>query len=226
MFTESRSDAVAEAPLADTAAALAARELRRCCACGQRLALTEFSFKNKARGTRQAKCKVCTRAYSKEHYSDNVEAYVAKAKVHNVEYAERNRTRVAEVFAHRQCKRCGSRSDLVCYDRDGYKRADQALHMAVHSGLCDTALDEALGRGEILCRACLGKRFAAGMAFGANAKSDERKRIQAEREKTGYVKTPRSAYKAYRRRASAGQPGAGGAAVAPKTGKTTAPSNG
>lgn len=202
MFTDSRPEADASESSTSVVASFAPAALKRCCTCQRQLPETEFSFKNKTRGTRHTKCKACMRAYAKKHYEDNTEAYVAKAKVHNAEYAQRNREVIAAVFAGQQCEKCGSGQDLVRYDDRGYKEAGQTVHMAMHSGLSGQALQEALQRGSLYCRSCLGKHFAAGIAFWSNANADELKRIQAEREKSGYVKTPKSAYKAYRRRAT------------------------
>jgi hypothetical protein len=200
MFTESPYD-VDSGEFASGTSATVAFDLRRCCTCQQHLPSEQFSFKNKARGTRHTKCKACMRAYAKRHYADNVETYVAKAKVHNAEYAEHRRAALVTALGAQRCERCSSSHDLVCYDTRGYKGgAEQTVHMAVHGGLGEAAVKEALQRGHLLCRHCLGKLFAGNIAFWANANGEERKRIQAEREKAGFVKTPKSAYKAYRRR--------------------------
>lgn len=201
MFTESCTATDAPDTASHTAASFTPAVLRRCCTCEQHLPPDAFSFKNKARGTRHTKCKACMRAYAKRHYENNVEAYVAKAKVHNAEYAEHRRASLAALLGTRCCEQCNSTHDLVCYDDRGYKGgAEQTVHMAVHGGLSEAAVDEALRRGRLLCRSCLGQLFAENIAFWAYARGEERRRIQAEREKVGYVKTPKSAYKAYRRR--------------------------
>lgn len=52
---------------------------KQCKRCSNILPLESFNFKNKAKGTRNAWCSECNKAYQKTHYSSNKETYVAKA---------------------------------------------------------------------------------------------------------------------------------------------------
>ncbi len=49
--------------------------MKRCSECKAILPLRQFHFKNRARGRRQAKCKDCSKMYSRIHYAKNAAQY-------------------------------------------------------------------------------------------------------------------------------------------------------
>ncbi len=56
-----------------------------CAGCGLEKEVEAFNFKNKAQGTRQIRCRSCTREQVKSHYKRNVEYYVEKARMRMME---------------------------------------------------------------------------------------------------------------------------------------------
>lgn len=54
-----------------------------CPGCLVEKSIEEFNFKNKARGTRQVRCRVCTRVQVKNHYAANHAYYIEKVKRRN-----------------------------------------------------------------------------------------------------------------------------------------------
>lgn len=78
-------------------------EKRICSGCGQEKNIDEFGFKYKASGIRQTRCKVCTAAKSKEHYKNNTQKYLDKAKVQNDHILEENRKKLFAYFASHPC---------------------------------------------------------------------------------------------------------------------------
>lgn len=55
-------------------------ELKNCSRCRQELPLDQFSWKKK-NVSRQPYCKECNKSYHKEHYQQNKQDYINKAKV-------------------------------------------------------------------------------------------------------------------------------------------------
>jgi hypothetical protein len=53
--------------------------LKFCNSCQQEKQIDCFSFKSKAKGTRNSKCKICHRIDQKKHYQKNTEYYIQKA---------------------------------------------------------------------------------------------------------------------------------------------------
>lgn len=79
--------------------------MKTCNKCNKEKEDGEFSFKDKARGTRQAHCKQCHGAYVKEHYSNNKDIYKARARR---DYKKVREKLVAYIRAHKiKCERCG-----------------------------------------------------------------------------------------------------------------------
>src|ERR1035441_5521479 len=48
--------------------------------CGLSKDLEEFPFRNKEKGVRNTRCKMCVRAASKDHYRANTQSYLARAE--------------------------------------------------------------------------------------------------------------------------------------------------
>lgn len=65
----------------------------------------EFSFKNKSKGIRLERCKSCHSAYIKEHYANNKEAYIARAKRDAYKVHKRLVEFVRSLKTH--CTHCG-----------------------------------------------------------------------------------------------------------------------
>ena len=53
--------------------------MKTCTKCGMEKSLSEFSFKNKAKGRLSPVCKECHKEYNRGHYKDNPEAYKERA---------------------------------------------------------------------------------------------------------------------------------------------------
>jgi hypothetical protein len=87
--------------------------MKVCIKCKQEKVLSDFNFKIKARGTRQAQCNLCTREYIRNHYNNNRSYYLLKA-------TRRNRT-IRQEFKHyiwtylgvHPCVDCGEKDPIV-----------------------------------------------------------------------------------------------------------------
>mgnify|MGYP001026015178 CR=1 FL=1 len=73
--------------------------------CGETKAVEQFSWRNRAKGKRKSRCKVCRSADAKKHYEDNREAMLAwqqqhyeanrdAVRAHQQQYREENRDEI------------------------------------------------------------------------------------------------------------------------------------
>lgn len=76
--------------------------------CKRMRPLTEFHYKSKRRGTRQARCKECMSSYGKEHYIANTEDYKERANSRLKALRTTNRQLVKEHLATSSCSKCGN----------------------------------------------------------------------------------------------------------------------
>lgn len=71
----------------------------------------EFSFRNKEKGLRSYKCKLCTRAYSLSHYNSNKQVYTDRALQHAP--AVRARFKQFVESLRLECSQCGENHPAV-----------------------------------------------------------------------------------------------------------------
>jgi len=84
-----------------------------CTACKENRTEQEFSYKNKKIGKRSTICKICLRKYAKNHYLENKDKYIAKAKVGNKQYLRRSRQHVLDYLEQHPCVDCGESNPVV-----------------------------------------------------------------------------------------------------------------
>jgi hypothetical protein len=137
-----------------------------CGDCRQTLSLDLFSFKDKARGTLQSRCKSCVRAYAKHHYAENKDVYVEKAMRHRGASVARNKAHVEAKLSGKGCHRCDAVHRNVFYN--DAKDGSQSVHDAVFGGLGLEAVDAAIGRSQVWCSPCL-QAHCIGHALAARA---------------------------------------------------------
>jgi hypothetical protein len=54
---------------------------KHCNGCNQDRDIEDFNLKDRTKATRQASCRFCIAAYGREHYKNNKQAYIDKARV-------------------------------------------------------------------------------------------------------------------------------------------------
>jgi hypothetical protein len=68
-----------------------------CMACGEeRDSEKDFNWEDKSRGVRQTRCKSCQSHVSKQHYKNNKQSYMDRARIREVQIIEDNQKRLAE----------------------------------------------------------------------------------------------------------------------------------
>lgn len=89
--------------------------------------LDAFCFKNKAKGLKQAQCKICTRLAIREHYAKNKGYYLNKAKKRNKTIRDEVRSYILEYLTNHPCVDCGEKDIVVLtFDHIGFKIANIA----------------------------------------------------------------------------------------------------
>lgn len=87
--------------------------MKQCGRCGRELPLDEFAWKSREAGTKQSYCRSCQAEYRREHYEDNRNRYVAKARRWK-DQARRERGQwLIGFFAENPCVDCGEDDPIV-----------------------------------------------------------------------------------------------------------------
>jgi len=100
--------------------ALAFAELsatRRCYDCGLAKPIAAFAFANKAKGSRQGRCRACHARYRRGHYLRNRATYIRQEVVRIAGYRLANRALLREYLRAHPCVECGE-TDIVVLDFD------------------------------------------------------------------------------------------------------------
>ena len=126
-----------------------------CCTCKKQILIKDYSWRDKKRGTKASKCKQCTNKYSKQHYRNNVEAYVARTKNNTAKYKENNRQLVYEFKLSNPCTSCGESNPIVLeFDHiDPKTKRNDISTMAAH-GYSIATLEKEIEKCIILCANC------------------------------------------------------------------------
>jgi hypothetical protein len=107
-------------------------EFRRCYDCGAVKPITEFAFANKAKGTRQGRCRKCHAAYRRSHYLRNRDTYIRQEVARIKRYREENRPKIREYLRAHPCIDCGE-ANIVVLDFDHRDPKTKAHNVVVLS---------------------------------------------------------------------------------------------
>ena len=80
--------------------------MKQCGACHQPKDDKEFPWRSKSKGARSSRCKACHRNYSKQHYADNIDSYLSKAKRSNAERRQENKDWIVRFLQEHPCVDC------------------------------------------------------------------------------------------------------------------------
>lgn len=87
--------------------------MKICARCKRERPEEEFNFKYKSRNIRSSHCRNCSRIYIKQHYLNNREYYLTKAKKRNKEIKIKVRTYLWEYLIKHPCVDCGESDPTV-----------------------------------------------------------------------------------------------------------------
>lgn len=92
-----------------------------CASCKETKSEDHFNWKVK--GVRRATyCRICSRAYIRDHYERNQSYYLIKAKIRNKRYIEETHSIIGNYLLHHPCVDCGE-SDILVLEFDHTDRA-------------------------------------------------------------------------------------------------------
>lgn len=126
-------------------------ETKTCCDCDQQLPLDNFSFKDKARGKLQSRCKSCYNAYNRQYYAGGEKT---KQKARTIANAKSMRARYQDWKSTQSCKVCGEGA-AECLDLHHINPAekDDALQRIVSFGSW-RRVEEEIAKCIVVCANC------------------------------------------------------------------------
>lgn len=84
-----------------------------CSRCKIEKNIEEFNFKNKSAGLRGYHCNGCSRQYLRNHYNNNREYYLSKAKRRNTEIRRAVKKYIWDFLSKNPCVDCGESDPVV-----------------------------------------------------------------------------------------------------------------
>lgn len=111
-------------------------ETKICTKCGRDLPITDFYFRDKARGRRRSECKYCHNQYVKERY-------------------EARRKKIEKIKADKQCAKCGENRGYVLdfHHLDPKEKEIGIAQMIAHNAKMDN-LEKEMNKCICLCANC------------------------------------------------------------------------
>jgi hypothetical protein len=135
-------------------------ETKRCYDCGLTKPIVDFAFQNKAKGTRQGRCRVCHAKYRCEHYVRNRATYIRQEVTGIRRDRDENRPLIREYLRAPPCVDCGE-TNIVVLDFDhgdpGLKRHD-VIVLATHKPWNRVLLE--IAKCDVRCANCHRRRTA------------------------------------------------------------------
>ena len=126
-------------------------ENKFCKNCSTEKPEEEFSFKNKAKGIRQAHCKECHKIWRRSHYEDNKEKEYKRARA----YKKERQQWLREFKKDKECSKCGFKhpAALQFHHREGEEKSFNIAH-AAQNGIGEDRVLEEIAKCDILCANC------------------------------------------------------------------------
>lgn len=158
-------------------------EFKTCPNCGP-LSEDNFSWKNKSKGIRASMCKSCHQNYSKTHYANNHDAYIAKSKKNGKKQYAKNRELIIQHLKSHSCVDCGE-SDIAVLQFDHRNREDKHAPVS-RLGHCSLSkLMKEIEKCDIRCANChmrrTGNQFGWLMRNGGGGETRTRNEISPSR---------------------------------------------
>jgi hypothetical protein len=134
---------------------------RTCRRCGESLDVSEFNFKDRARGRLQLYCKTCSRRYVQDHYARNKPYYVQKAMARNRVHRRDLFDRLLAYLQPHPCVDCGE-SDPVVLDFDHVDASSKSSNIAdkVADGCSWRTIEAEIAKCAVRCANCHRRRTA------------------------------------------------------------------
>jgi len=138
--------------------------MKTCTKCGRRKKETSFCFKNKEQGTRQSRCRDCTREDMREQYRKNKSYYVDKAKRVTKRMIEDNREKLLEYLESHPCVDCGEIDPVVLQFDHVNEDKENDVAQLMRQRTWDSVLKE-IDKCVIRCANCHARKTAKERKF-------------------------------------------------------------
>ncbi len=125
-----------------------------CSGCDRDLDFDDFSWKNKAKATRQRWCKECQREANKAHYQNNMQVYKDRAMTRNTRVIAMNRQKLYDYLSTHPCVDC-SVSDIrfLQFDHIQGDKKDSIARMIGTATSWESIVEE-IAKCEVRCANC------------------------------------------------------------------------
>lgn len=135
--------------------------MKTCASCGKEKPLEEYTWKLKPKGIRHSSCRDCMRLYVQQHYKNNIDYYVKKARRRNKLVREETHRRIFEYFSSHPCVDCGETDPVVLeFDHIESKNKDAAVSTMVSTLKSWERILEEIEKCEVRCANCHRRRTA------------------------------------------------------------------
>ena len=131
-------------------------EEKICTLCQLIKNIDDFDFKSKKKSIRHSACKDCRKSYNKQHYKDNKNLYLEKAKQNNKVYKKRNYDFLIEFKKDKPCMDCGQLFPHYVMDFDHLPSEVKKDNIAKikNSSLSVSILQKEIEKCELICSNC------------------------------------------------------------------------
>lgn len=154
-------------------------ELIKCCSCGKLKPASEFSWKNKAKGRRQSRCKECQCSYQRLYYREHIERYRGNGKYsrsirkNNTRYYKTVQLFIWKYLEEHPCIDCGESDPVVLdFDHVAGKKVAGVADLRRRAVSLDRVKSE-IAKCEVHCANCHRRRHARERGRSAHCDSLE-----------------------------------------------------
>lgn len=137
---------------------------RTCTKCEKEKPVEEFSFRNKKKGTRRYRCKLCLKQYNKQHYEDNKKVYIDRARNRNSEVSTQNKIKILDYLSSHPCVDCGE-SDPVVLEFDHINRSEKHIEVASMRSYSWESVEKEIHKCVVRCANCHRRRTAKQLGW-------------------------------------------------------------
>ncbi len=130
-----------------------------CIRCGQEKEISNFNFKFRSKGIRQAQCKLCTRTYIRNHYYKNREYYLAKAQRNNLRIRQEVKEFIWQYLNTHPCIDCGEK-DIIVLEFDHKQDKIREIGKMVSGRYSLLKVKVEVGKCEVRCANCHRRKTA------------------------------------------------------------------
>ena len=146
--------------------------MKICKKCSRSKNEQAFAWKNKTRGTKNARCKTCQAEYAKEHYLKNKRVYCNRARKRSKQCRLENQKQMLLYLSDKVCLDCGE-NDFRVLEFDHIDRVNK--RQTVSSMVCDGYSWESIlaeiEKCEIRCANCHRRRTFNQMNYYKGSRS-------------------------------------------------------